>query len=88
MSGINPHVKLKIIRKYDFKCVYCGHKGSRANYLTVDHVFPKDKGGPKYHQSNLVCSCKVCNQEKSNKLLTDFIKKNNIKMTPELAEFL
>ncbi len=73
-SKINAHVKLNVIRKYDFKCIYCGHEGSQRNPLNIDHVFPLALGGTN-DQDNLACSCKKCNTKKQQMLLTDFIKK-------------
>ncbi len=66
---VNPQVKLKVIRKYDFKCIYCKTEGSNNNYLTVDHVFPKGHGGTNA-QNNLACCCRDCNRKKKDMLLT------------------
>jgi len=89
MAGatVNAHIKLKIIRKYDFKCIYCGFGGSRSNHLTVDHVFPKHSGSTN-DQDNLACCCKNCNTKKGAMLLTDFIKKYKIKVSWDIANFL
>jgi len=43
-------------------CQYCSKKFS-AEYLTVDHVLPKSRGGKK-SWTNLVAACKKCNQKK------------------------
>lgn len=68
----------------DLVCKYCGKPhleiGGRSrkdmslnnknpNLATVDHVFPLSKGGPKYDKSNLVVSCKKCNQNKADKII-------------------
>ena len=45
-------------------CQYCGNWFSN-NKLTLDHVIPKSKGGPKSWE-NLVTSCQKCNQKKGN----------------------
>ena len=45
-------------------CQYC-HKWYSNNKLTLDHVVPKSKGGPKSWE-NLVTCCKSCNQKKGN----------------------
>ncbi len=44
------------------KCQYC-HKTFPTEKLTIDHVFPKSRGGKKTW-TNLVASCKKCNQKK------------------------
>lgn len=44
------------------KCQYC-RKTFPTEKLTIDHVFPKSRGGKKTW-TNLVASCKKCNQKK------------------------
>ena len=44
-------------------CQYCGEGG---NALTIDHIYPKFRGG-KDTWENLVCACKNCNQKKGNR---------------------
>jgi len=48
-------------------CQYCGERitGKR---LTIDHVYPKSKGG-KMKWENVVVSCWKCNNKKGNRLL-------------------
>ena len=46
---------------FNNQCVYCG---STEN-LTIDHVKPKALGG-RDQVSNLVCSCRRCNQSKGS----------------------
>ena len=47
-------------------CQYCS-KTFPESYLTLDHVTPRSKGGPKTWE-NIVTSCKKCNQTKGDKL--------------------
>ena len=59
-----PTPKLKISRKSimardGFMCQYCG---SKAN-LTIDHVFPRHRGGETTWE-NVVCCCLKCNNKK------------------------
>jgi hypothetical protein len=49
---------------FDFNCVYCGNK-YEPDELTLDHVKPRCLGGPTL-TSNLVPSCKKCNQAKGS----------------------
>ena len=49
-----------------YTCQYCKQTYS-TNKLTLDHVIPKSKGGPK-SWNNLVTCCKKCNQKKGNLL--------------------
>lgn len=53
------------------KCVYCGAKATE-----IDHVIPRANGGTN-SVYNLVASCRVCNQMKSNLTLKAFGKKMN-----------
>lgn len=48
-------------------CQYCGKKISIKN-MTLDHVYPKSKGG-KNNWENIVCCCWYCNNKKSNKII-------------------
>ena len=45
-------------------CVYCGIQ-HELDQLTVDHVRPRSNGGPSL-ASNLVPSCRACNQAKGS----------------------
>lgn len=66
-------------------CQYCG-KHFKRQKLTMDHVYPKSKGGMLNWQ-NVVLSCKGCNSRKGSKLLQQvdmkLIKKPQI---PDLVE--
>ena len=59
-----PMPRLKLSRKAvlardDYTCVYCGSKQT----LTIDHVFPRHRGGETTWE-NMVCSCLKCNNKK------------------------
>ncbi|HEX8551829.1 MAG TPA: HNH endonuclease [Abditibacteriaceae bacterium] len=59
-----PTPRLKMSRKSilardDHTCQYCGSKTS----LTIDHVFPRHRGGETTWE-NLVCCCFRCNNKK------------------------
>ena len=67
-SGVRrPTPELKISRKSvlardGYTCVYCGSRES----LTLDHVFPRCRGGETTWE-NVVCSCLKCNNKKGNR---------------------
>lgn len=46
------------------KCWYCG-KPLKKDEITMDHLYPKDLGGPNI-TNNLVPSCSHCNSQKGN----------------------
>jgi 5-methylcytosine-specific restriction endonuclease McrA len=52
-----------IFRRDDYICLYCGTK---HNSLTIDHVYPKSRGG-KNTWKNLVTACFDCNIRKGNR---------------------
>lgn len=54
-----------IKEKFNNICVYCGDKYEQHE-LTLDHVRPKCMGGQDL-TSNLVPSCRRCNQDKGSK---------------------
>lgn len=49
----------------DYTCQYCARK-MHARDLTLDHVLPASKAGPKTW-TNVVAACRPCNQKKSNR---------------------
>lgn len=49
----------------NFTCQYCGVRHS-AKTLTLDHVIPASKQGPK-NWTNVVTACRSCNQKKANR---------------------
>ena len=52
-----------ILRRDSYKCAYCG----RADItLTVDHVFPRARGGDESWE-NLITACTICNNRKGDR---------------------
>ena len=49
----------------DYICQYCGNEFERK-VLTLDHIIPASKGGPK-SWDNVVTACRKCNQKKGNR---------------------
>lgn len=65
-----PHLELPFSRENvylrdDYTCQYCGKKFDPQE-LTLDHVFPKSRGGETSWQ-NIVTCCKRCNCKKADK---------------------
>lgn len=54
-------------------CWYCG-KELPANELTIDHVFPRSKGGGN-DMDNIIMVCKNCNSSKGNMDLLEWYSK-------------
>lgn len=64
------HREIKLTRKNVFlrdryQCQYCG-KTITLNSGTIDHVFPKSRGGPNTWD-NFVAACFPCNTKKKNR---------------------
>ena len=64
-----PKKEVKFTRHNIFErdnntCQYCGKTFDRKD-LNLDHVIPRDRGGPTSWE-NIVCSCISCNTRKAN----------------------
>ena len=55
--------KREVLRRDNYTCQYCG---TRAPYLTIDHVIPRRLGGMHTWQ-NLVAACPACNHRKGGR---------------------
>jgi len=60
--GVSNALKLRILRRDGYQCVYCGKSGQNSN-LEIDHRIPHTKGGDN-HISNLYTACVECNRKK------------------------
>lgn len=58
--------RLSIYRRDNFHCMYCGKRITDLSKLTLDHIYPKSRGG-KNTPDNLVTSCKPCNHTKGDR---------------------
>jgi 5-methylcytosine-specific restriction endonuclease McrA len=80
MSGseVKKAMRQLIYDKYGGKCYMCGINviliGDSTNdaYMNIDHIVPRSKGGETI-ASNLACSCKACNEKKSDSELNLFL---------------
>lgn len=61
--------KKYLLMRDNYKCQYCNAL-LPASICTIDHVFPKSKGG-KTDYLNCVTCCKECNKTKNNKTLEE-----------------
>ncbi len=73
--------KTNIFKRDGYRCVYCSSK----DFLTLDHVVPKSKGGP-WNWSNLVTACHKCNSIKGDKCLHEA--NLNLKLKPFKPSFV
>ena len=64
-------------------CFYCERR-FRPDALTMDHKVPVIRGG-RSTKTNLVPSCKECNNEKKHQLLSEWIRSREEAGLPPLA---
>lgn len=57
--------RFNVFLRDDYTCQYCSFKGLHTE-LTLDHVFPKSRGG-KTHWDNIVTCCFTCNNKKADR---------------------
>ena len=60
-----PVTRRGILRRDNHQCAYCGRSAN-----TIDHVYPKSRGGAD-SWDNLVACCLKCNNTKSDKTLSE-----------------
>lgn len=59
-----PSTRASVMLRDAYTCQYCGEAPGRQ-YLTVDHVVPRSRGGT-HEWDNLVTACTRCNQKKGS----------------------
>ncbi len=71
-SGKKSYLKnrFEILKRDDFKCVYCGRSSEHKVILQIDHIIAKANGGND-DNSNLVTACFECNIGKRDFLLDE-----------------
>ncbi len=57
--------RLRIYMRDHWRCQYCGEK-KQANDLTLDHIFPRSRGGEN-SPVNIVTACLACNNRKGSR---------------------
>ena len=81
--------KRNVMVRDNFTCVYCGYNETKKE-LNIDHVHPQSKGGKNTFE-NTVCSCKICNERKDDKELSEvnmYFKNRTFRpYQPTIAEF-
>lgn len=66
-TGFSEITKLKILRRDNYTCIYCGRLGA-----VVDHVIPRSKGGITTKANGVAC-CTSCNMKKKGNLDLPYI---------------
>lgn len=80
-------LKERIIRRDNMVCYICDSKIPLEENPTIDHVVPKSSGGRDI-MDNLKCCCKLCNDDKSDMRLGDYVKhmRKNPGKYPHMSE--
>lgn len=66
--GISERDWKRLVRRYDFKCAYCGRKPRSVH---MDHVIPLKLGG-RHAIGNVLPACHQCNSSKNARLLAEW----------------
>lgn len=61
--------RLRIYRRDEGRCRFCGVPLTRSEF-TLDHLYPRSKGGPDW-DVNLVVACSPCNNQKGDMTLEE-----------------
>lgn len=77
---LSKKMKEAVYLKFDLTCQYCQEQ-HKVEDLVVDHFVPLNRGGDNSDE-NLVCSCKRCNQYKSDILPDKFLNKDHKFLNP------
>lgn len=67
---------LNILKKYNYKCAYCGTEFDENILPEKDHIIPISKGGNNTKE-NIVPACRSCNAKKGSKILLERKVRNN-----------
>jgi 5-methylcytosine-specific restriction endonuclease McrA len=61
--------KRAIHERDKWTCAYCGvkAKGTERSSVTIDHIYPKSRGGSLTEPINLITACKPCNNIKDDR---------------------
>lgn len=70
--------KENVLRRDDFTCQYCSRQLSMTS-ATIDHVLPQSRGGS-HIWTNVVASCRECNNKKDNFTIKEAHKKYGMKL--------
>ena len=58
--------QIEKLQQSNYACAYCGKVFSSPKEATVDHIFPRIKGGTN-EMENIVFACKTCNSSKADR---------------------
>ncbi len=85
-SGVPGSIRAQVFRRDGFRCQRCGIQGfefrgdqhvsyptgDAGNFLSIDHITPKSKGGALADPRNLRTLCTSCNSKKGTTVVAEF----------------
>jgi len=69
-EGISAKAWLRLIRRFQWRCAYCGESPPETGALQPDHVVPLSRGGA-HSEGNILPVCPRCNKIKSDRLIVE-----------------
>lgn len=72
MNWVSKQKRLALYIRDGFSCSYCHSNINDGIKLTLDHIIPRIEGGSN-HETNLVTTCKQCNEVKGDRNHETFI---------------
>lgn len=63
--------KQRLLEEASGACIYCGHP-LKLDSMEADHIVPRSAGGENCY-SNKICSCPICNAEKADRSVEEFM---------------
>lgn len=69
---IRPEKRLAIYLRDGMACAYCGAGAEDEVGLSLDHITPWIQGGSN-HESNLITCCTLCNSQRQDTPLADWL---------------
>lgn len=74
-SRISLRLRIRILERDRYRCVYCGQT-ARQTLLEIDHIVPEVYGGTN-DETNLVTACSRCNNGKAAEFVLSPLEKRN-----------
>lgn len=60
---------IRLLKRWEWQCVICGHEFRDIACITVEHLIPKCKGGARHDPDNMAPAHYNCNHTKADRSL-------------------
>lgn len=78
-TKIPTKLKYEILKRDNYRCLWCGRDIADGIKLNIDHVIPESFGGPTNYE-NLGVLCNECNNGKSNEYVGNYLLTTRLKI--------